>query len=83
MYGYSEVRATCAATSSLYTITVGYQTYCQPDRKLQWVWLSNLALHGIHLLLTRSNKFSPKNLNRKNFSDGLFAVHLWNKEKNK
>jgi len=44
MYGYSEVRATCAATSSLYIIAVQYQTYCQPDRKLQWVWISNLVL---------------------------------------
>jgi len=33
MYGYSEVRATRAATCSLYIIPVRCQTYCQPDRK--------------------------------------------------
>ena len=41
MYGYSEVRATHAATCSLYIIPVRYRIYCQ------WVWLSNLALCGI------------------------------------
>ena len=51
MHGYSEVRATCAATSSLYIIAVQYQTYCQPDLRLQLYSILKYDWWGTWLLL--------------------------------